>query len=75
MTVINSDHPADTLKMIRESLCVAQAGIPFATSIDRYRDHIDRIQRLIDDIDRQRPLGPNGKHGNLHTPHCQCEDK
>jgi len=75
MIMILSDHPADTLKMVRESLCVAQAGIPFATSVDRHREHVDRIQRLIDDIDRQRPLGPDGKHDNRHTPFCQCEDE
>lgn len=28
---------------------------------------------MIRDIDEQRPLGPDGKHGNRHTPTCGCE--
>lgn len=57
----------DTLKMVRESLCVAQSGVG--------REHRERIQRMIAEIDRQRPLGPDGKHGNRHTPFCGCEDE
>lgn len=67
-------HSADTLKMIRESLCVAQAAIPFASSVGEYKTHVARLQRLIDDIDRQRPLGPDGKHDDRHTATCGCED-
>lgn len=63
----------DSLKMIRETLCVTQARIGYAAD-PRNREHIDRLQRLIDSIDQQRPLGPDGKHGDLHTPNCQCED-
>lgn len=37
------------------------------------KSDFDRIQRILEDIDRQRPLGSNGKHGNLHTPTCGCE--
>lgn len=55
----------DSLKMVRETLCVAQTGVTEA--------HRDRLQRLIDDIDRQRPLGPDGKHGDRHTKFCGCE--
>jgi len=64
--------PRDTLKMLRETLCVAQTAI--GEALDNPK-HIERIQRLIDEIDRQRPLGPDGKHGNLHTPFCGCEGK
>lgn len=31
------------------------------------------IGRLIVDIDRQRPIGPDGKHGGRHTSTCGCE--
>jgi hypothetical protein len=66
---------SDSLKMIRETLCVAQAAIgysPFAMST-RVDEHRDRIGRIINEIDRQRPLGPDGKHGELHTETCGCE--
>ena len=29
---------------------------------------------LIRWIDHHRPLGPDGTHGDLHTPTCGCED-
>lgn len=73
MTTINVP---DSLKMLRETLCIAQAGvIDRVYDLDRKREHLDRIDRMIKDIDRQRPLGTNGKHGNLHTDTCGCEDK
>jgi len=57
--------------MLREHLCSDQArwqtewpeGIQSAVDV------------LINMIDRHRPLGANGKHGNLHTATCGCEDK
>lgn len=64
---------ADWPKMIRETLCVAQTVGGIRTQDSRHREHIDRIQRLIDACDVHRPLGPDGKHGNLHTPTCGCE--
>lgn len=62
----------DTLKALRETLCQAESALR-AT----WNDEIDllRIGRLIAEIDRQRPLGPDGKHGDLHTPSCGCEDR
>jgi hypothetical protein len=66
----------DSLKMLRETLCVAATAIGhvYPTSA-RTPEHIRRIQRCIDEIDRQRPLGSNGKHDNRHTKDCQCLDK
>lgn len=76
MTTITSDDSRDTLKMIRETLCVAQSSLATNEFIaTRTQEHSQRLQRLIDDIDRQRPLGSDGKHGDLHTPGCQCEDQ
>ena len=69
MTAIHSDHPADTIKMIRETFCVAQVHLGRSDDY-RKREHLDRLQRLIDDCDQQRPLGHDGKHGSLHTPTC-----
>jgi hypothetical protein len=54
-------------KMLREQLCNQQhyAADAFTKG---------EIQRLINVLDLHRPLGPNGKHGSLHTPTCGCED-
>ena len=64
----------DGPKMLRETLCVAQTCVALS---GRPRDegHLDRLQRLIDECDRHRPLGPDGTHGDRHTPTCGCEDK
>lgn len=71
----------DSLKSLRETLAVAQGALPqWAEEWGIVREeeaerHAERIGRLISEIDRQRPLGPDGKHGDLHTPSCGCEDR
>lgn len=70
MSTITCD---DSLKMIRETFCVAQTHVGLSDDY-RKREHVERLQRLIDDIDRQRPLGPDGKHRDRHTDSCGCED-
>lgn len=71
MTTISTPDP---LNMVREALCVAQAGLgairPGREGIMASR----ALGRLIEDIDRQRPLGPDGQHGDRHTASCGCED-
>ncbi|QDP45503.1 hypothetical protein SEA_FUZZBUSTER_19 [Microbacterium phage FuzzBuster] len=74
--------PRDTLKMLRETLCEAQSAIWWFEEGTKPDDdtpaaiaHVERIGRIIAEIDRQRPLGTDGKHGNLHTPTCGCEDR
>jgi hypothetical protein len=62
----------DSPKMLRETLGVAQALISNSND-SRKREHLDRLQRLIDECERHRPLGVGGKHGNLHTPTCGCD--
>lgn len=55
-------HAPDSLKMIRETLCVAQTHVNLCVAdTDRRQEHSDRLQRLIDNIDRQRPLRPDGE--------------
>lgn len=71
----------DSLKMLRETLASAQSAllaqlpVPMSEAARGVRITLDveRIGRLIAEIDRQRPLGPDGKHGDLHTPTCGCE--
>lgn len=63
----------DSVKMLRETFCVAQTFIGLS-GLPRAYEHVLRLQRLIDECDRHRPLGPDGKHGNLHTTSCGCED-
>jgi hypothetical protein len=63
----------DSIKMLRETLSVAQNRIGNSPlDAGRRREHMDRLQRLIDDCERQRPTGPDGKHGDRHTPTCGC---
>lgn len=64
---ITDDGP----KMLRETLCLAQAAIIAVSQAPQH--HLDSLQRLIAECDRHRPLGPDGKHGNRHTPTCGCD--
>ncbi len=64
----------DLPKMLRETLCVAQQRILSDPHNTRRAEHSDRLQRLINECDRHRPLGSDGKHGDRHTPTCGCED-
>jgi len=70
--------PGD-LKMTREALCAAQTALTWmaaaAGDTDMATHQVWRIGELIRRIDLRRPLGPDGKHGTLHTPHCGCEDR
>lgn len=73
MTTINTP---DTLKTIREALCLAQSALyAWPHSGDRPTDRADILGHLIADIDRQRPLAADGKHTgrDLCTPTCGCE--
>lgn len=61
-------------KMTRETLCAAQAAVSRTRAgAPRREEHVRRLQALIDACDVHRPLGPDGKHGVLHTPTCGCE--
>ena len=68
----------DSLKSVREALCTAQSAMHYLDRINSAqisRHYYAVISHLLEDIDRQRPLGSDGKHGNLHTETCGCEDK
>lgn len=70
--IINVDI---TPKALRETLCIAQTRIG-NSGLDKRRQKSDiaTLQALIDECDRHRPLGPDGKHGDRHTLTCGCED-
>ena len=102
-TVLGLTDPRDTLKALRETLCLAQTALandfqeathggdladapgvianprpdtePWVIELCQdYVNATERIGRIIAEIDRQRPLGPDGKHGDRHTSTCGCED-
>ena len=60
-----------SIKMLREHLCADQARwqAEWPPSID------SAVHVLIAMIDKHRPLGSDGKHGDLHTDTCGCDDK
>ena len=64
----------DTVKMLRETFCVAQTALGFYPhDID---NHVAQLGRLADICDEHRPLGPDGKHDvGRCTPTCGCVDK
>jgi len=66
-------------KTLRETLCVTQHGLhalgrehPDFNAGGTIDSHLARIQLLLDECGRMRPTGPDGKHGNRHTPVCGC---
>lgn len=63
----------DSPKMLRETLSVAQLYVGQAAHAERQREHLARLQRLIDECERHRPLGPDGKHDDRHTRTCGCD--
>lgn len=67
----------EDLKMLRETLCIAQTSINLDIFMDPSRKpkHTKRLEALIGELDLHRPLESDGKHGNLHTDTCGCEDK
>lgn len=60
------------LKMMREALCLAQWAMRHA-SFNIADSSINHVQTLINEIDKHRPVGTDGKHGNNHTPTCGCK--
>jgi hypothetical protein len=64
----------DGPKMLRETLSVAQSAVWGYPGNGRAQEHADRLQRLLDECERKRPTGNDGKHGSRHTGECGCED-
>lgn len=72
-TTLRLGDERDSIKMLRETFCVAQGAVMRAGR-GEWQHHASRLERLIHECDRQRPLASDGKHGNLHTPTCGCVD-
>lgn len=72
-------RPVVSPKGLRETLCLAQSALAERgrAGIDRHRidSDIRRLQLLINEIDRHRPVRSDGKHGDgsLCTRTCGCE--
>ncbi len=60
--------PASRLKMLWEMLA------QWSTQPGVYKARQDLIKHLHREIEKHRPLGSDGKHGDLHTATCGCED-
>lgn len=71
MPIINV---TDNVKGLREILCLAQY-VGNQTDGINHSLYNRRIQEIINELDKHRPLGSDGKHGNLHTATCGCKDK
>lgn len=69
--------PVHAVKSTREALCAAQWALGEVArrglDVDTTPGRIDRLGALIAELDKHRPLGSDGKHGNRHTPTCGCE--
>ena len=73
-SVLMQTDPRDTLDALRETLARVETLYGNVAHYDARQALADmaRLSRLIAEIDRQRPLGSDGTHGNLHTPTCGC---
>lgn len=61
-------------KEVREALCAAQSALgERALGMDVDPGWIAEIQYMINEIDKYRPIGPDGKHGEKHRFGCGCE--
>lgn len=74
MTTLTTDHSP---KMVREALCFAERAVARSVpEVPTAQANITGqvLADLIRECDRNRPLGPDGTHGDRHTLTCGCED-
>jgi hypothetical protein len=62
----------ESVKGLREDLCLVQSALVYYPSGDQ-SSRIQRMQKILDQLDIMRPIGSDGKHGNRHTVNCGCE--
>lgn len=73
-TILTTLTVPDCPKMLREALCVAEHAVNLNVEPQNQHGAPRILAALIRECDRHRPLGPNGKHGDRHTPTCGCDD-
>jgi hypothetical protein len=64
--------PQEDLKSIREALTISEQLILKSRQYKHLHRH---LSQLIFQVDVNRPLKSDGKHGNSHTNTCGCLDK
>lgn len=62
---------SDSLKMVKEALCVATVDLRHTAEGHRARRV---LLRLLADVDRRRPVDADGKH-RRHTVACGCRER
>lgn len=63
------------IKSLRETLSVSKTAIyKSELGVDHSEDHIRRLEELIAQLDRYRPVNSHGKHGDRHTLFCGCDE-
>lgn len=60
MTTLHLRDERDTLKMLRETICLAQTAIGVTYPSENRDTHLARLGRTVVEIDRQRPLEDDG---------------
>lgn len=76
---VSGRKPSNLPKAVHEALCLAQSALADrarqGVDVDRVLHSIEQIQVLINAVEQVRPLGIDGKHGDLHGPACGCEGR
>lgn len=66
----------DTPKMVKETINVAQQAYgQYRRDYERFDEHMARLSRIVEECDRMRPVGRDGKHNNRHTEVCGCDGR
>jgi hypothetical protein len=65
----------ETLGVVGAALTVLEEQHPRFNAGGSIATHRERLALLDAEAHRMRPTGPDGKHGDRHTPECGCIDK
>lgn len=65
----------ETLRVAEHALQSLERERPGLNAGGSIASHRERIRLLMDECERKRPTRSDGKHGNLHTTECGCEDR
>ena len=67
-------HSSHSIKTLGEALSYAETTIlTFYADTTQGAHYASVIAELLRDVERQRPVGRDGKHGDRHTDSCGCE--